>query len=119
MKLKIVSISLIVLTVVFSILCFSNIFSDSRKYYEEQLAETHQSLVDNLDFQDELNGYGNRYSNELGVVESSEEALRDWMWSCQQKINEYKQKVFVFGLLAGVSGIAAIVITIIDRKRKV
>ena len=118
MKLKIISIGCIVLTIVFSILCCSNIFNDSRKYYEEQLDETHQSLVHNLDFQDELNGYGDRYSGELGLAESSEEVLRDWMWECQQAINEYEQKALVFGILAGISGISAIIFIIL-KKRKV
>ena len=118
-KIKVISICLIALTFVFCILCFSNIFNDSRKYYEEQLDETHQSLVDNLDFQDELNGYGDRYSGELGVAENSEEVLRDWMWECQQKINEYKQKTLIFALLAGGCGISAIVLIIINNKRKV
>lgn len=118
-KIKIISICLIVLTFVFGILCFSNIFSDSRKYYEEQLDKTHQSLVDNLDFQDELNGYGDRYSDELDLTESSEEVLRDWMWDCQQAINEYEQKALIFGLLAVGCGVTTIVFIIVNKKRKV
>ena len=119
MKIKIISIILIVLTIVFSILCCLNIFSDSRKFYEKELEVTHQALVDNLDFQEEYDGYGNRYASELDLAQSSEEALRDWMWDCQQAINEYKQKALIFGLLAAGSGITSIIFIIVNKKRKV
>ena len=101
MKLKIVSISFVILTIAFSILSCSNIFNNSRKYYEEQLDETRQALLENIEFQEELESHGNRYNNELSLTENSEEALREWMRDCQQEINEYKQKALIFGLFAG------------------
>lgn len=119
MKIKIVSIGLIILTIVFSILCCLNIFSDSRKYYEQQLDETHQSLVENLEFQDELKSYGSRYYKQLDTVKTAEEALRDWMWDCQQAINEYEQKALIFGLIAVGCGVTTIVFIIVNKKRKV
>lgn len=118
-QIKIISICLIALTFVFGILCFSNMFNDSRKYYTEELEKTHQSLVENIDFQEELESYGNKYNNELNLTENSEEVLRDWMWECQQEINEYKQKTLIFSLLAGGCGISAIVLIIINNKKKV
>lgn len=117
-KLKIVSICLIALTVLFGILCFSNIFNSSRKYYESELNATHQALLGNLDFQDEYGDYGDRYGNELNLAKTSEEVLRDYMWECQQIINEYKQKAMIFGIFAGVFGVAVAFI-VVKRKREV
>lgn len=119
MKIKIISIGLIVLTIAFSILCCLNIFNNSRSFYERELDETHQELLENLEFQDELKGYGSRYYKQLDTVETAEESLREWMWTCQQKINAYKQKSLIFGLAAVGCGISTVVLIIINKKRKV
>ena len=119
MKLKVFSISFLALTILFSALAVFNVFNDTRSWYESELETTHQALLDNLEFQDELESYGDRYNAQQSLTESSEDALRDWMWECQKAINEYEQNTLIFGLLAGVCGITTVVLIIISKKRKV